>query len=95
MAMDEKTKVASPSSSACSAPREGGRRVGRGGYVQWATFAGLREALGQYALVYSRNEITEALRFSLRADHRHRPPLRLTHSTTHSLYPSLTPSLTH
>ncbi len=51
------------------------RRLGQARYVQCATFAGLREVLGQYDLVYSRNEITEAFLFRMRVGYRNVPPV--------------------
>jgi len=51
------------------------QRLGRARYVQCATFAGLREVLGQYDLVYSRNEITEAFLFRMRVGYRNVPPV--------------------
>ena len=57
-------------------PREAiEQRLGRARYVQCATFAGLREALGQYDLVYSRNEITEAFLFCARVGYDSVPPV--------------------
>ena len=57
-------------------PREAiEQRLGRARYVQCATFAGLREALGQYDLVYSRNEITEAFLFCARVGYGNVPPV--------------------
>ncbi|MDP6082419.1 MAG: glycosyltransferase family 4 protein [Verrucomicrobiota bacterium] len=51
------------------------QRLGQAQYVQCATFAELREALGQYDLVYSRNEITEAFLFRVRVGYRNVPPV--------------------
>ncbi|SVA30460.1 uncharacterized protein METZ01_LOCUS83314, partial [marine metagenome] len=57
-------------------PREAiEQRLGQARYVQCATFAELREALGQYDLVYSRNEITEAFLFRVRVGYRNVPPV--------------------
>ena len=43
--------------------------------MQCATFAELRETLGQYDLVYSRNEITEAFLFRARVGYGNVPPV--------------------
>ena len=57
-------------------PRESiEQRLGQARYVQCATFAELREALGQYDLVYSRNEITEAFLFRARVGYGNVPPV--------------------
>jgi glycosyltransferase involved in cell wall biosynthesis len=57
-------------------PREAiEQRLGQARYVQCATFAALREALGQYDLVYSRNEITEAFLFCARVGYCNVPPV--------------------
>ena len=57
-------------------PREAiEQQLGQARYVQCATFAELREALGQYDLVYSRNEITEAFLFRVRVGYRNVPPV--------------------
>jgi len=57
-------------------PREAiEQRLGQARYVQCATFAELREALGQYDLVYSRNEITEAFLFRARVGYGNVPPV--------------------
>ena len=51
------------------------QRLGQARYVQCATFAELRETLGQYDLVYSRNEITEAFLFCARVGYGNVPPV--------------------
>ncbi len=57
-------------------PREAiDQRLGQARYVQCATFAELRETLGQYDLVYSRNEITEACFFCGRVGYGNVPPV--------------------
>ena len=57
-------------------PREAiEQRLGRARYVQCATFTVLREVLGQYDLIYSRNEITEAFLFCTRVGYSNVPPV--------------------
>ena len=51
------------------------QRLGQARYVQCATFAELRETLGRYDLVYSRNEITEAFLFRARVGYGNVPPV--------------------
>ncbi|MBT6790348.1 MAG: glycosyltransferase family 4 protein, partial [Verrucomicrobia bacterium] len=51
------------------------QRLGQARYVQCATFAELREMLGQYDLVYSRNEITEAFLFRACVGYGNVPPV--------------------